>query len=137
VLTYTSPPLPRDTTYVGPLSAQLHLSPSVRHTDVHVTLCDVSPRGRSTNVSSGILRLRDVQAGAGFPVTVEMWPIGCTFRAGHRLSVHVSSGAHPTYARNPGTDEASAGAITLAAADQQLFHDPDRASRLVIGGVAL
>jgi uncharacterized protein len=44
----------------------------------------------------------------------------------------VSSGAFPRYARNPGTGEAIASAVTLRAADQAVFHDPDHPSAVIL-----
>ena len=38
-------------------------------------------------------------------VAFELWPMGHRFAAGHRIRLQVSSGAHPRYARNPGTGE--------------------------------
>ncbi|HEV2927841.1 MAG TPA: CocE/NonD family hydrolase C-terminal non-catalytic domain-containing protein, partial [Propionibacteriaceae bacterium] len=43
------------------------------------------------------------------------------FHAGHRIRVQVSSGAHPRYARNPGTGEDPVRATRLVAADQEVF----------------
>jgi predicted acyl esterase len=47
--------------------------------------------------------------------------------------VQISSGAHPRFARNPGTgaglDSADA---ELLAAQQQIFHDPLRPSAVVL-----
>ncbi len=34
-----------------------------------------------------------------------LWPLGHRFAAGHRIRLQISSGAHPRYARNPGTGE--------------------------------
>ena len=50
------------------------------------------------------------------------------FHAGHRIRVQVSSGAHPRYARNPGTGEDPFRAVRLIAAEQEIFHDPERPS---------
>jgi hypothetical protein len=48
--------------------------------------------------------------------------------AGHRLRVQVSSGAHPVYARNLGTGEHIATATTMRAAEQAVYHEPDKLS---------
>ena len=57
VLTYTSPVLTEDLTVIGPLTATLYLRSSLEHTDFFVRLCDVSEKGRSVNLSDGIVRL--------------------------------------------------------------------------------
>ncbi len=50
------------------------------------------------------------------------------FRAGHRLRLQVSGGAHPRFARNTGTGEPWATTTRLAAVDLEIVHDaPDPA----------
>jgi hypothetical protein len=65
-------------------------------------------------------------------LTVEMYPTANTFRRGHRIRLQVSSGAHPLYARNPGSGEPLGKATTMVAADQEVFHDPARPSAVVL-----
>jgi predicted acyl esterase len=65
-------------------------------------------------------------------VTVGLWPTAHRFAAGHRLRVLVSSGAHPRYARNPGTGEPLASATELRASDQEVFHDARHPSVVVL-----
>ena len=54
------------------------------------------------------------------------------FEPGHRLRLQVSGGAFPRYARNTGTGEPLATATTLAAAEQQVHHDPDHPSAIIL-----
>ncbi|WP_328834717.1 CocE/NonD family hydrolase C-terminal non-catalytic domain-containing protein [Streptomyces europaeiscabiei] len=61
-----------------------------------------------------------------------MWPTAYRFKQGHRIRVQVSSSAFPRYARNPGTGEPLATAITLRAADQSLHHDPAHPSAIIL-----
>jgi predicted acyl esterase len=63
---------------------------------------------------------------------VRLWPTAYRFARGHRIRVQVSSGAFPRYARNTGTGEPIAGAVTLRAADQAVFHDPDHPSAVIL-----
>ncbi len=65
VLTYTSAPLVVPMTIAGPLEAELWFRPSVDTTDVFVRLCVVSRRGRSTNLSDGIMRIAPCGADEG------------------------------------------------------------------------
>ena len=101
-----------------------------------VRLCDVDTDGRSTNVCDGIQRvspehwpspLDDIQ-----PVRVTLWPTAQSFRAGHRIRVQISSGAHPRFARNLGTNEPIAGATTMRVAHQTLHHDPQHPSAIIL-----
>jgi uncharacterized protein len=136
VVTYTSAPLAEALEVLGSIRAEVYLGSDRSHTDLFVRLCEVDARGVSTNVCDGYRRL------AGEPlatvdgarrVEVELSPIAHRFAPGHRLRVQISSGAHPRFARNPGTGAGldSADAELLAAA-QQIFHDPLRPSAVVL-----
>lgn len=134
VLSYTSDPLSEAMTVAGPVRADIWLRSSALSTDVFVRLCDVNPKGVSTNLSDGILRL---QPGDGDPgpdgtlrARVAMWPTAVTFARGHRIRVQISSGAHPLFARNPGSGERLGSANTLVVANQQIFHDPQHPSAI-------
>jgi len=141
VLTYTSQVLREDLTVVGPLSATLYLRSSLEHTDVFVRLCDVTPRGRSHNLSDGIVRLTpgsaQKEADGSFKLVISMWPTANTFKAGHRIRLQVSSGAHPLFCRNAGTGQPLATGSDLKAADQEVFHDVTRPSCITLPVVRL
>ncbi|WIX90164.1 CocE/NonD family hydrolase [Amycolatopsis sp. DG1A-15b] len=130
VLTYTTDALGEDVEVIGDVSAEIWFRSSLRFADVFVRLCDVGPDGRSVNVCDGLTSLRDATELAA--VTVRLWPTAHRFRRGHRIRVQVSSGAFPRYARNPGTGEPHATAVTLRAADQEVHHDPTHASAIVL-----
>jgi uncharacterized protein len=66
-----------------------------------------------------------------------MWPTANTFRAGHRIRLQVSSGAHPLFNRNAGTGEPLATGANLRSADQEVFHDPEHPSSLALHVVRL
>jgi uncharacterized protein len=141
VLTYTSPVLTDDLTVIGPLTATLHLRSSLEHTDFHVRLCDVTPKGKSFNLSDGIVRLTPASVrkenDGSFVLDIAMWPTANTFKAGHRIRLQVSSGAHPLFARNAGTGEPLATGSTLRSADQDVFHDRERPSSIALPVVTL
>ena len=61
---------------------------------------------------------------------IAMWPTANTFRAGHRIRLQVSSGAHPLFNRNAGTGEPLATGANLRSADQEVFHDARRPSSI-------
>jgi hypothetical protein len=136
VLTYTSEALTEDLTVIGPLRAELHVRSTLENTDFFVRLCDVSPRGRSKNLSDGIVRLRPgdvIKSGDGsFSVRIGMWPTANTFKRGHRVRLQVSSGAHPLFIRNTGSGEPLARVTRLTAADQEIFHDGEHPSSIVL-----
>jgi uncharacterized protein len=141
VLVYTSEPMTEPMTVVGPLGVRLHVRSSLDHFDVVARLCVVSDKGRSTNLADGVLRLRPGDAEAGpdgvLAVDVPMWPTAVTFRAGERVRLQVSSGAHPLFARNSGTGEPLTSGLSLRIAHQELFHDPQRPSAITLPVVRL
>ena len=136
VLVYTSATLVRDVEVIGPVTAELHVRSTLEHTDFFVRLCDVEPSGVSRNICDGLVRLAPTswQRGADGVATVEvpLWPAAHVFRRGHRLRVQVSSGAHPRFARNLGGGEPLATAVTMHVADQEVWHDPDHPSAIVL-----
>jgi uncharacterized protein len=147
VLTYTSAPFPADMTVAGPIHVALWFRPSVEHTDVFVRLCVVSTRGRSVNLSDGVLRIAPLEEGGGVASTggpewgtatrtadgtihvrIRMWPLAVTFARGQSVRLQVSAGAHPLFARNPGGGERLGSATRLVAVDHEVFHDPEHPS---------
>lgn len=136
VLVYTSEPLERDLEVIGDLSAELHVKSSSEYTDFFARLCDVAPSGKSVNLSDGILRLTPGSVPVGpdgvRKVTIEMWSTAHVFKKGHRMRLQVSSGAHPRFARNPGSGEPLATATKLVAADQTVYHDPAHPSAILL-----
>jgi putative CocE/NonD family hydrolase len=143
VVTYTSPVLTEDLTVIGPLSATLYLRSTLEHTDFFVRLCDVTEKGRSYNLSDGIVRLRPESAfvqkesDGVFKLEIAMWPTANTFKAGHRIRFQVSSGAHPLFSRNTGTGEPLATGANLHSADQEVYHDAVRSSCITLPVVRL
>ncbi|MFD7629213.1 CocE/NonD family hydrolase [Streptomyces sp. NPDC059851] len=109
VLTFTGPPLTAPVEVLGPVAARLTITTDTGHCDVVTRLCDVGPDGRSTNVCDGVASVRAV-VGRPFEVTVAMSSTAHRFAAGHRMRWQISAGAHPRYARHPGTGEPRADA---------------------------
>ncbi len=141
VLTYTSPVLTDDLTVIGPLTATLHVRSSLEYTDFFVRLCDVTAQGRSFNLSDGIVRLVPGAVEPGedgvTKLDIALWPTANTFRAGHRIRLQVSSGAHPLCNRNAGTGEPLATGANLRSADQEVFHDGAHPSSIALHVVPL
>ena len=132
VLTYTSEVLSHDLTVIGPLSTDLHVRTTHDHCDFFVRLCDVSPRGRSKNLSDGIVHQKSGSltkaADGSHRIQIPMWPTAKRFLRGHRIRLQISSGAHPLFTRNTGHDEPLRSATRLRAADVEIFHDPTHPS---------
>lgn len=113
VLTFTGPPLTEPLDILGPVSARLSISTDTGHADVFTRLCDVDPQGRSVNICDGLGRLRTTEH-VPSQVTVPMSSTAHHFAVGHRIRWQISGGAHPRYARNPGTGEPPVDATTFA-----------------------
>ena len=90
----------------------MFLRAEIEHLDVFVRVCDVDRDGRSVNVTDGLRppappATRRPPPTAAAEVAVDLWATGHRFAAGHRLRVQVSGGAHPRFARHPGTGDAA------------------------------
>jgi putative CocE/NonD family hydrolase len=124
VLTYTSDPLAYPIEVAGPVRATVFVRSSLPYFDVFVRLCDVRPNGRSDNVCDGLLRVAPGNpdaAGGVRPVEVDLWPTAYRFAAGNRLRVQISGGAHPRFARNPGTGAPLGAAGPLRSSVREVF----------------
>jgi putative CocE/NonD family hydrolase len=130
VLTYTTSTLDQDVEVIGEVSAEIWFRSSLSHADVFVRLCDVDEKGRSVNVCDGLISLTG--ADELTCATVRLWPTAHRFERGHRIRVQVSSGAFPRFNRNPGTGDPRATATHLRVADQQVFHDLEHPSAIIL-----
>jgi putative CocE/NonD family hydrolase len=129
VLCFTSDVLRDDLDVMGDARAEIRITSDLRYFDVFVRLCDVDARGVSTNVTDGIERVDPARhtapgsADAVWTVPVRLLPTAYRFRAGHRIRVQVSGGAHPFYVRNLGTGEPLATGTAMRVAHQRVHHD--------------
>ncbi|MFC7548563.1 CocE/NonD family hydrolase [Plantactinospora sp. GCM10030261] len=128
VLLYTGDPLGAALEVIGPVTAEIHVRSDLAHFDLFLRLCDVDRRGRSWNVCDGLVRVEPgrfpVDAAGVLRVPVTLWPVAHRFRPGHRVRLQVSGGAHPRYARNPGTGEPLGSAVGLRAGRREILHEP-------------
>lgn len=136
VLTYTTAPLIGPLEVIGSVRAELYVSSSLEYADFFARLCDVHPDGRSINICDGLLRLRpgsgEPQPDGSLRIEVDMSATAHQFKAGHRLRMQVSSGAHPRFNRNSGTVEVALTATHLLPADQTIYHDAAHPSAIVL-----
>jgi hypothetical protein len=136
VLTFTSAPLTDDLRIVGELTADVWMTSSRPTWDVFVRLCDVDARGRSHNVTDGLIRvtLPDSESASDAPrlIRVRLAPTAQLFVRGHRFRVQVSSGAHPRFARNLGSADEQVEGTELFVADQAVFHDAEHPSSVTL-----
>lgn len=136
VLTFTSRPLREPLSIVGPVAADLYVECDREHFDVFARLCDVDRRGRSRNITDGLVRVRPgetaLDAEGVQRVVVELFPTAYRFLPGHKVRLQVSSGSHPRYARNLGSGEPLATGTTMRVQSVGLHRDPIHPSALVL-----
>jgi putative CocE/NonD family hydrolase len=141
VLVYTSAPLDGDLEVTGPVRMHLWAATDGPGTDFTAKLVDVRPDGYAANLCDGILRSTHREGDAGpartepgvaYEYVIELGPTSNVFRAGHRIRVEVSSSNFPRFDRNPNTGVLPASAVELRPARQTVFHEPGRASRVVL-----
>ena len=136
VVTYTTETLPSSLEAIGPVRVELYARASSPYFDLFARVCDVDEQGASWNVCDALERVSpatfehrdDGSCHVGF----DLWPIGHRFGAGHRIRLQVSSGAHPRYARNPGTGEDPMTATVLQPVDVELLRDAAHPSHLIL-----
>jgi len=138
VLTYTSAPLESTLETLGPVRVELWVRATTEHFDMFARVCDVDEAGGSWNVTDALARVAPGRfervADGAWRVAIDLWPIAHRFAAGHRIRLQVSSGAHPRYARNPGTGEDPSTATTTAMrpTEIELRHASEHASVLIL-----
>jgi uncharacterized protein len=132
VLSFTSDPQATDVEVIGPVRVRLYVQASVPHIDLHARLCDVTPRGRSINISDGIVRVSNAASDTARPIEFDLWPVAHAFLRWHRIRLQVSGGAHPRYVRNHGTAEPFATTTRLQASDRTVLHDAQHPSAVCL-----
>ncbi len=151
VLVFTSAPLEAELTVFGEITAQLFASSSAVDTDFVVRLCKVSPDGTSIGLADGIVRGRWREAcavdgkftpglapsllepGTAYQFSVSLWATACTFDAGERIRVQVTSSCHPRWDRNLNTGALAYDSSQTVVAHQQIFTGEQMPSRITLG----
>lgn len=151
-VTYRSPALAKNTTIVGPVTANLFITSTAPDTELFVQLIDEAPDGSHTYLQRGMLRashrgidtkLSDkagdghiyrpwrphtsadlIAPGEPYEYLVEVFPVGHVFRAGHKIVVKVHT--------PPAVDSYYAYVPKRAPAVNTVLHDPAHPSRLTL-----
>ena len=140
VLVYVSEPLDTDVEVTGTVVCELHVATTATDADWVATLLDIHPGGPAQGIVSGIQRARyrngtDPAAMVpGEPTSLRV-TLGATsqlFKAGHSIGLLLASSSFPRFDRNPQqlVDVPTASAADLRPAQQTVFHDASRPSRL-------
>jgi putative CocE/NonD family hydrolase len=141
VLVYSSEPLTEAVEVTGPISAVLWVASSARDTDFTAKLVDVFPDGTARLLTDGIIRARYRHSrttpellvpGRPTELTIDMGVTGNLFQAGHRIRLEVTSSNFPRFDRNPNTGGVFGEGVEILRAEQTVFHDAARPSRLIL-----
>jgi putative CocE/NonD family hydrolase len=143
VLLYTSAPLPRDTEVTGPITVHLWAVSSAPDTDFVARLVDITPDGRSFNLTDGIVRARYrrfaqgeppslIEPGRPYEYVIDLWATSNVFKAGHRIGLQVTSSCFPRWDRNPNTGHSFGADAELRVARQEILHDREHPSHVVL-----
>jgi uncharacterized protein len=141
VLVYTSEPLAAPLEVTGPIELVLWVASSAPDTDFTAKLTDVHPDGTARALTDGILRARYregrdrerlLEPGRPTELRIDLGATSNLFKAGHRIRLEVSSSNFPRFDRNPNTGRAFGEEVELRRAEQTVFHDAARPSRLVL-----
>jgi putative CocE/NonD family hydrolase len=131
VLVYSTVPLDRDVTVVGPVKVRLHAASSARDTDFTAKLVDVHPDGTAINLADGIVRARYresattptlLEPGRVYQFEIDLAATATTFLRGHRIRLEIASNNFPWYDRNPNTGGDLARETKMQVADQTVYH---------------
>ena len=127
VRTFTTAPLDSAVELLGGAKVRLFLDSDNPYADVFLRLCDVGAKGRSVNVTDRLVRLDPAEGEESVPgtriVEATLPDTAHRFRAGHRIRLQVSGGAHPRYARNLGTGEPLGQSTRGIPVNHRIGHD--------------
>ena len=141
VLVYTTEPLDQDVEVTGPITLTLFASSSAPDTDFTGALVDVHPDGKAISLCEGLTRARYresaeeptlITPGEVYELEVDMWETSNLFKAGHRIRLEISSSNFPRFDRNMNTGARPGFDTEMKVADQTIYHDAQRPSRLTL-----
>ena len=147
VLVFETAPIREPTEVTGPIDVVLWVATSAVDTDFTAKLIDVYPPsawyplGYALNLSDSIVRLRyrnhreraePVTPGEAMQVTITLYPTSNLFMPGHRIRLDISSSNHPRFDVNPNTGEPLGRDRRRVVADNTVFHERGRASKIVL-----
>jgi putative CocE/NonD family hydrolase len=147
VLVFQTPPLEREVTVIGPITAELFVAIDAPDADITAKLVDVhpatpdDPRGFAMLLSDGIVRLRYAgdhahprlrTPGAVTRIRVMLMPTANRFLPGHRIRLDIAASNFPKFDVNPQSGEAEGEGRLPRVARVTLFTDAARPSRVLL-----
>jgi len=141
ILVYSTEPLAKPLTFVGPLSAVLYASSSARDTDWFVSLMEVDKDGEIFSLAQGKIRARFrksmrtpefLKSNEVYEYTIDLWHTGITIPAGSRLRVEIASAAFPLFSRNLNTGGHNETETKYVTAQQAVYHSQKYPSHILL-----
>jgi putative CocE/NonD family hydrolase len=141
VLTYSTPPLDKPVTVVGPIEVVLYVSSSAKDTDFIVKLLDVYPDGKSIPLNDDAFRVRYRQGfdrkvlmrrGEIYKIALSNMVTAIRFQKGHRIRLDVSSSSFPEYERNLNTGGNNYDETTWVVAENSIHQGSRNPSHIVL-----
>ena len=145
VLVFQTPPLTHCVEVTGSIEVDLWVATSALDTDFTAKLIDVYPAshhfpfGFAMNLSDSLMRLRYrngpergelVEPDEVVHVTITLYPTSNRFMPGHRIRLDISSSNFPRFDVNPNSGEPLGKDRLRVIADNTVFHDAIRSSRV-------
>lgn len=147
VMVFETEPLLEPVEVTGPVEVSLWVATSALDTDFTAKLIDVYPPspwyplGYALNLSDSIARLRyrngrergePARPGEAVQVAITLYPTSNLFAPGHRIRLDISSSNFPRFDVNPNTGEPIGRDRRRVVADNTVFHERARPSRVVL-----
>ncbi|MCY7304524.1 MAG: CocE/NonD family hydrolase [Thermoleophilia bacterium] len=147
VLIFQTEPLTEPVEVTGPMTVHLWVSSSALDTDFTAKLVDVHPAnedypaGYDMLLNDSVIRCRYregfdrevlLEPGVPVPVTIALPPTSNLFDVGHRIRVDVSSSNWPRLDVNPNSGEPMGRHTHQVVAEQTVYVDAERPSRIVL-----
>ena len=147
VLVFQTEPLTEPVEVTGPMTVHLWISSSALDTDFTAKVLDVHPAnedypaGYDMLINDSVIRCRYregfdrevfLEPGVPVPVTIALPPTSNLFDVGHRIRVDISSSNWPRLDVNPNTGEPMGRHTHQVVAEQTVYGDAERPSRIVL-----
>jgi putative CocE/NonD family hydrolase len=150
VVCYTTSALDAEVELTGRIRLELWAASSAVDTDFTAHLVDIRPDGYCAGLAEGIVRARyretvkrrsaPLVPGEPTRFEIDLWDLAHTFLPGHRIRLEISSSNFPRFDRNlniaagadPSVPFGSESLEDAVVAEQQLLHDADHSSALVL-----
>ncbi|HSY08994.1 MAG TPA: CocE/NonD family hydrolase [Steroidobacteraceae bacterium] len=140
ILVYTSDPLTKDLTIIGPVAVEFWATSSASDTDFTAKFVAVRPDGLAYNVLDRIINARQRRGsklppeggvpGRAYHYRLDLGDTAVVLKAGFRVRLEISSSNFPHFARNPNTGRPAATEREFRRTTQTIAHNATHPSYL-------